>query len=167
MKIVCGNCGHIEARWDNHHNYLKYSSCLMLSTCSTCSTWSEETWVLADKRCIYAARTSVMTRKRQNKKKRLAVASDLSDDNTFDGITTPQGYTARGRTLQGGVYSDAECKSTRDRSPVIGQPGTGQQSPVNQSLVRQSPVKQALVNQASGNFFTSCSVITRHPSPGS
>ena len=74
-----------------------------------CSTWSEETWILADKWRTYAARKSLMTRKRQNKMKRLAVTSDLSDDNTVDGSTTLQGFTARDRTHQGGFYSDAEC----------------------------------------------------------
>ena len=27
MKIVCGNWGHIKARWDNHLNCLSCSSC--------------------------------------------------------------------------------------------------------------------------------------------
>ena len=68
-----------------------------------CSTWSEETWTLADKHRTYAARKSVMTRKRQNKKrKRLAVNSDLSDDISNDGSTTPQGYTTRGKTHHSG-----------------------------------------------------------------
>ena len=53
-----------------------------------CNTWSEETWILADKPRMYTARKSVITRKRQNKKKRLVVTSDLSDDNTVDGSTT-------------------------------------------------------------------------------
>ena len=115
-------------RWDNRHNCLKCSSCSRLSTCSTCSTRSEETWILADKRRTYIAGKSVMTRKRQNKKKRLAVTSDLSDDSTIDGSTTPQGYTARDRTHQGGLYSDAEC--IQSESPrVISQP----EAPVNQS----------------------------------
>ena len=49
MKIGRDDCGHIKARWDNHHNCLKCSSCSRLSTCSICSTWSEEIWTLADK----------------------------------------------------------------------------------------------------------------------
>ena len=109
INIVRGDCGHLKPRWDNHHNCLKCSSCSRLSTCSSCCTRSEETWILADNRRKYAARKSVMTRKRQNIKKRLAVTSDLSDDNTIDGSTTPQAYTARGRTHQGGFYSDAKC----------------------------------------------------------
>ena len=127
MKIVRGDCEHIKARWDTYHSCLKCSSCSRLWTCSTCSTWSEETWILADKRRTYTARKSVMTRKRQNKKKRLAVTSDLSDDNTIDESTTPQCYTARGRPHQDGCYSDAECIQS------VNPPVTGHQLPVNQA----------------------------------
>ena len=56
MKIICGDYGHIKARWDNHHNCLKCSSCSRLLTCSTCSTWSEETWILADKHRTYISK---------------------------------------------------------------------------------------------------------------
>ena len=102
-KIVHDDCGHINMRWDNHNNCLKCSSCSRLLTCSTCSTWSEETWILADRRHRQAARKSVMTRKRQNKKKRRPAFSDLSDDNTLDGNTNPHGFTARVSTDHGGL----------------------------------------------------------------
>ena len=29
MNIVCGNCGHIKARWDNHTNCLHYNVLLV------------------------------------------------------------------------------------------------------------------------------------------
>ena len=147
MKIICGDYGHIKTRWDNHHNCLKCSSCSRLSTCSTCSTWSEEIWSLADKRRTYAARKSVMTRKRQNKKRRKTGRhSDLSDDFSIDGSITSQGYTARGRTHHGGSLLDAECLKSLSppgighRSPVTGQPGTGQSGtgqPVSQPITGQ------------------------------
>ena len=156
MKIVHGDCGHIKAWWDNHHNCLKCSSCSRLPTCSMCSTWSEETWVLADKRCTYTARKPVMTRKRQNKKKRLAVTSDLSDDNTVDGNTTPQGYTVRGRTHQGGCYADAEC--IRSESPLV----------TDQPVISQAGTGEFFTGQpGTGQPVTSHSVITRHQPPGS
>ena len=153
-RLFMGDCGHIKVQWDNRHNCLKCSSCSRLSTCSTCSTWSEETWILADKRRTYIARKSVMTRKRQNKKKRLAVTSDLSDDNTIDGSTTPQGYTARDRTHQGGLYSDAEC--IQSESPrVTSQPGAlVNQSTSDWSASHWSTRHRAvfsLVNKAPGN----------------
>ena len=88
-----------------------------------CSTWSEQTLILADK-YTHAARKSVMTRKRQNKKKRLAVTSDLSDDNTIDGSTSPQGYTARGTTHQGGCWMHLKCKYTSHLSPVTSHQST-------------------------------------------
>ena len=92
-----------------------------------------------------------MGRKRQNKKRRKTDRhSDLSDDISNDGSTTPQGYTARGKTRHGASLLDAKC------SKSLSPPGTGHlspvnqvpvsQSPVNQSQVRQSPVNQALVN---------------------
>ena len=141
MKIVRGNCGHIKARWDNHHNCLKCSSCSRLSTCSTCSTWSEET-------CMPAARKLVMTRKRQKKKKRLAVTSDLSDDNTSDGSTSPQGYTARYRSTRHWAVFHQSTRhwAASHRSPSYWSfsdyqaQGTGQLITRHQSLVIQSPV---------------------------
>ena len=50
---------------------------------------------------------------------------------------TPQGYTARGRTHQGGFYSDAECIQSIS-PPVTGQPSTGQ--PVTFQPVTSQPV---------------------------
>ena len=131
MKIVRGDCGHTKARWDNHHNCLKCSSSSRLFTCSTCSTWSEETWILAYRRRMHAARKFFMTGKRQNKKKRRqAVTSDLSDDNTLDGNTTPHGFTARGRIHQGGFCLDTEgvqgISPPVTAQPVTAQPGIGQ-----------------------------------------
>ena len=102
-------------------------------------------------------------RKKKQNKKRLAVNSDASEDNSFDGSTTPQGYTARGKTHQGGYYMDAECiqicpldvngqpgtgqpvtSQPVSDQPVTGQPGTGlvNQAPINQSPVNQAPVIQ-------------------------
>ena len=80
MKTVHGDCGHIKAWWDNHHNCLSCSSCSRLSTCSTCSLWSEKIWILADRRCTYSAK-SVMRKKKQNKKRQV-VESDASEDNS-------------------------------------------------------------------------------------
>ena len=73
----CGDCWNIKARWDNHQNCLSSSSCSRLSTCSTSSRWSEKTWTLAEKRRTYSAR-SVMRKKKQYKRKRLAVDSGPS-----------------------------------------------------------------------------------------
>ena len=93
-----------------------------------------------------------MTRKRQNKKRRkTGCHSDLSDDISNDGSTTPQSYTTRGKTHHGGSLLNAEC--FKSLSP----PGTGHQSSVNQAPVSQSPVNQSSVsqspvNQALGSF---------------
>ena len=130
MKIIHGNCGH-KVRWDNHLNCFSCSSCSRLSTCSTCSNWSENTWILADKRRIYSSRKSVMTKKRHNKQKKQIVISDLSDDNSVDGNTTPWGYTARGRAHPGGIFMGAigtqkSLSPPVTSQPVISQPVTGQ-----------------------------------------
>ena len=142
---------------DNHHNCLSCSSCSRLSTCSTCSLCSEKTWILADKWQTYSARWWVMRKKnKQNKKKRLAVNSDLSDDNSFDGSTTPQGSAARSKTHQGGDYMDAECNQNTS-PPVTSQPGTSQ--PVTSQPVTGKPVTgQTITGQpVTGQFIWSTS----------
>ena len=48
---------------------------------------------------MYSARKSVMAKKQNKKKRRLAV-SDSSDDKSLDGSTTPQGYTAGVRPIK-------------------------------------------------------------------
>ena len=179
MKIVCGDCGYIKALWDNHQNCLSCTFCSRLSTCSTCSPWSEEAWVLADRHCTYSARKSLMAKKKQNKKERRLAVSDLSDDNSLDGSTTPQGYTARGKNHQGGDYSDAECIQNvsppvtgqpTTSQPVTGQPVTGQ-SVTGQPINGQPGTGQFITSQpgtgqpVTGHSVTSHSVITRHRSP--
>ena len=170
MKIVQGNCGHIKVQWDNHHNCLKCSSCSRLSTCSMCSTWSEETWILTNKRRMYATRKSLMTRKREQEEK----------TGCHFRSATPQSYTARGRPHQGGFYSDAECIQSvsppvtgqpSSDQPVTGQPVTGQ--PVTgQPGTRQPGTRQFFTSQpgtgqphrspVTRHQGTSHSVITRH-----
>ena len=146
MKIIRGNCGHIKARWDSHYNCLSCSLCSRSLTCSTCNQWSQSVWLLADKRRLRAMRKSVMTNRRHNKKRKRN-ASDPSVSISLDGSTAPHGFTARGRTHQGGIPMGDE--STLDRSPpVIGQDFTGQPVLAKISPVIQSPVNQALVNQS-------------------
>ena len=77
--------------------------CFRLSTCSICSLWSESVWALADESRIHSKRKSVMTKKRHNRKKQIVV-SDAPEDNSVDGSTTLQGYTARGETHLGGNF---------------------------------------------------------------
>ena len=183
MKIARGDCGHIKARLDNHQNCLSCSSCSRLSTCSTCSRWTEETWVRADRCRTYSARRSVMTMKKQNKKKRLAVNSDPSDDNSFDGSTTPQSYTARGKTHQGGDYSDAEyvqsvnpsvtghqSRSTRHRSTShwsTSHRSTSHWSTSHQSTSHWSTRHWAVYHWSTRHQSTShWSLVTGHPVTG-
>ena len=148
MKIVHGNCGHIKAQWDKYLNCLSCSFCFRLSTSSTCNKLSEDTWILADKRRTSSGRKSVMTKKRPNKQKKQIVVSDLSDDNSVDVDTTPQGYTARGRTHPSGVFLGAigtqESLSTGHQAPV-------NQAQINQAQVNQAPGSQSPVNQSPGS----------------
>ena len=134
MKIVHGVCGHIKARWDNHQSCLSCPSCCRLSTCSSCSHWSESVWVLSDKK-IHATRKSVMTKKRHNKKKQIAETK----------------YQMHLRTilLMGALPHRAILPGVRPiwvvtlwvrRAPRV--------------EVDQAPVNQSLVNQSPGNFFT-------------
>ena len=78
----------------------------------------------------------MMTKKRHNKKKQIVI-SDASEDNSVDGSTNPQGYTARSKTHLGGVLMGAE--GTQSLS-------TSHQAPVNHAPVNQSPGKISLVN---------------------
>ena len=96
--------------------------------------------ILADRCRTYSARKSVMAKKKQNKKKRRLAVSNPSDDNSLDGSTTPQGYTARCKTHRGGSYLDAECVQSVNL-PVI-----SPQSLVSQSLVKQAPGSLSLVS---------------------
>ena len=141
MKIIRGDCGHIKARWDNHHKHR-----------------------------TYAARKSVMTRKRQNKKrKRLAVNSDLS---TYLMIGAPP-Y----RAILPGVGPIMVPAYWMLSTPKACPPGNCHQSPVNQALASQSPVNQLLVshspvNQAPSSFSpanqapVNQSLVTGHPIKG-
>ena len=174
MNYSRGDCGHIKAQWDNHYSYLSCTSCSRISTCFICSQWSDDVWILAEKRRLHATRRPVMTNRRQNIEKNRNV-SDSSDTISLDGKTILHGFTARGRTHLGG--SQMETISNQAISPpVTGQPGTGQPvtghlftghlftghpgtsqpvtghwSLVNQALVNQSPVNQAPVNQVPVN----------------
>ena len=59
--------------------------------------------------------------------------------NSWDRSTTPQGYTAGGKTHQGGDCMGAEC------TQIISPPVMGHRSPV---MVNQAPLNQASVNQS-------------------
>ena len=101
MHYYRGDCGHIKARWDNHYSCQSCTSCSRFSTCYICSQWSDDVWILAEKRRLHTTRRLVMTTRRQNKKKNRNV-SDPSDTISLDGRTAPHGFTARGRTHLGG-----------------------------------------------------------------
>ena len=149
MHFVCGNCGHLKAKWDTHLSCLTCNSCTRISLCYICSSWIAKVWNLAERRRLYATRKSVMTQKRKQKKskKTKKSQSDMSDSGIVDGSTTPHSYTARGRTHQGG--SPADLESDQALSPPV----TSHQSPVLQSPVNQSPVNQSPVTQSPGNLF--------------
>ena len=177
MHFARGNCGHLKAKWDTHLSCLTCNSCIRISPCYICSSWTEKVWNLAERRRLHATRKSVMTQKRKQKKSKKSKKSqsDMSDNGTVDGSTAPHSFTARGRTHQGGSLADLESdrvlsppvtshqstshQSTSHQSPVIQSLGNLSpfiqslviQSPVNQSPVNQSPVNQSPVNQAPVN----------------
>ena len=121
MHYSRGDCGHMKAWWDNYHSCLSCSSCSRNSTCYICSQWSDDVWILAEKRRTLATRRSIMTKKRDNKTKKRNV-SDPSDTISIDRSTAPHSFTARGRIHLGG--SPMETTSNRTISP----PGTRHQS---------------------------------------
>ena len=115
--------------------------CSRISTCYICSQWSDNVWILAEKRRTHATRRSIMTKKRDSKTKKRNVP-DLSDTISIDGSTAPHGFTARGRTHLGGqpygIVFQQGNKSTSHRStshrstshPVVGQPAPVNKAPV-------------------------------------
>ena len=135
---------HLKAKWDTHLSCLTCNSCTRISPCSICSSWTAKVWNLAERRCLYATRKSVMTQRRKQKKskKTKKSQSDMSDSGTVDGSTAPHSYTARGRTHQGGSLADVESDWTLSppvtSHPVTGQPVTSQ--PVTGQLVTGYPV---------------------------
>ena len=137
MSFYREDCGHIKVRWDNHHSCLSCTSCSRDSTFYICSQWSEDVWILAEKR-IHTTRRHIMTKKRDNKNKKRKVPTQ-SDTLSLDGSTAPQGYTARSRTHLGG--SPVETFSDRAISlPVTGHWATRHRSSRHQATSHRSPV---------------------------
>ena len=80
-----------------------------------------------------------MTKKRLAKKKKI-VNSDFSDDNsTKDGIITPHGSTAGGRSQWWHLYGLAYHPEYVDQAPVTSHRALGTRH-LHQALVNQSPV---------------------------
>ena len=131
--ILHGECGHIKSRLDNHDKCIKCSSCFRESTCSTCSSWTDKIWKLAEKRRTYASRKWVMAKMKTKKK----AMSDSSDEEDMDGITTPHGPAAQGRTRPGG-NSKGTCTQRSVSSPVTGQLGITQN--ITSQAVTSHPV---------------------------
>ena len=94
MTIIRDECGHIKSWWDNHEKCIKCSTCSRESSCSTCISWTNKIWKLAEKRKTYSSR--VMAKKKKSNKS--------SDEDLADGITTPHGPAAQGRTHPGGNF---------------------------------------------------------------
>ena len=146
MTIIHGECGHIKARWDNHDKCLRCTSCSRESTRSKCISWTNKTWKLAEKRRTYSSRNWVM-KKKHNKKQQ--VLSDSSDENLVNGITTPHGPAARGRTYLGGNFKGT-CTQGSASPPATCHRSTGHQSFTHKtrrhhrSTGHQSPVNQSL-----------------------
>ena len=142
MHFASGNCGHLKAKWDNHPSCLSCTACLRNSPCSLCSVWSNKVWNLAEKR-LYTTRKSVMMQRRNQKKNKKLIQSDLSDTGSHDGSIAPYSYTAQGRTHQGGspgyqVSNGALSPRSVTCQPVTCQPITGH--PVTGQPVMGHPV---------------------------
>ena len=76
--------------------------------------------------------------KKKHNKTKQQVVSNVSDDNTLDGTTTPQGPAARGRTHPGGIFTGTFSTQGSISPPVI-QPLVNW-PPVNWSPVNWPPV---------------------------
>ena len=116
-----GECGHIKSHWDYHDNCLKCSCCSRESNCNMCSSWTERTWKLAEKRRTYASRKWVMSKK----KKRSQAMSDSSDEGKIDGNTIPHGPAAGGRPIKVATLKVLVPRGTGQ--PTTGHLPTGQE----------------------------------------
>ena len=130
MTIHRGACGHIKSHWDNHKRFIKCSCCSRESTCSTCSSWSNSTWILAENRTC-ASRKWVMSKK----KKCVQIMSDSSDEKKKNGNTTRHGPAAWGNPHEGGI-SKGTC-TQRSLSPLaVGHPSTDHPSASHQPFAQ-------------------------------
>ena len=81
--------------------------------------------------------------KKKHKKKKQQVMFNVSDDNTLDGTTTPQGSTARGRTHPGGIFTGTfsiqkSYQSSSHRS--AGHWSTGHQSSTHRARIHHRSI---------------------------
>ena len=150
MYIVCGKCGHLKAKRDNHPSCISCTACLRVSPCSICSKWTNKVWSLTVKRRLYSIRKWVMTQKRKQKKsKKTKSQSDLSDNGTHDGSTAPLSYTAWGRTHQGG--SPGDLVSDRALSPPV----TSHRSSSHRSTNHRSASHQSTIHGSTNHWSAS------------
>ena len=121
MTIQRGDCGHLKSHWDNHKKCINCSQCFRESTCSTCSSWSNSVWDLAENRRSYLSKEKDMsTRKNQS------VSSD--ERKKKHGSTAPHGVTGRVKTHIGGnslgTKGSTSPLATGNRATVTGHPTT-------------------------------------------
>ena len=119
MHVARGNCGHLNAKWDNHPSCISCTACLRVSPCSICSICTIKSVESCRKEMtICHSQVSHDTEKKTEESKMTKKSqSDLSDNGSFDGSTVPLSYTARGRTHQG--CSQGDLESDRALSPPV------------------------------------------------
>ena len=154
MMILRGEYGHIKSRRDNHNRCIKRSSCSRESTCSTCSSWSDKTWKLAEERRTCASRKWDMAKKKKRSQKATKknwMGSPLHTP------YCPEEDPSRWQ-LQGYLYPEA-CKST-------GQPATGHQSTSHRPFAQWTRKHHRPANDQMGiaQEFSSQSVTGHRPS---
>ena len=119
MTIHRGDCGHIKSHWDNYKKCISCSHYSRESSGSTCSSWSNSVWDLAENRRTYSSRKKAMSTRKKSQNP--SVSSD--ERKKKHGSTGPHGVTGRGKTHIGG-NSLGTC-TQGSTSP----PATGQRSP--------------------------------------
>ena len=124
MTIHHGDCGHIKLHWDNHKECINCSHCFRESTCSTCSSWPNSVWNLAENRRTYSSRKKAMS----SRKKSQNPSVSSNERKKKHGSTAPHGITGRGKTHIGGnslgtcTQGSTSPPTTGHQSPVIPQP---------------------------------------------
>ena len=102
--------------------------------------------------------------KKKHNKKKQQVVSDVSNDNTLDGTTTLQGFTAWGRTHPGGIFTGT-FSTQRSLSPLVtghpatSQPVTGHPLTEQEFIMGQPVTCQLVTSQPTGQSVT-CQPVT-------
>ena len=152
-----------KSHWDNHKKCINCSHCFRESTCSTCSSWSNSVWDLAENRRTYPSRKKAMSSR--EKSENPSVSSD--ERKKKHGSTSPHGFTGRGKTYIGGTPKGVQVYRAMvtghpTTNPISGRPGMPGHWPPGMPGHRATATGHLLTTGQTGDIETSCLPVTGH-----